>query len=182
MDIIETLIALGVIYGLFNKFFNNSKKRKYKQPNRSPAETEPDISVFNADEEMHKTTDAKSKIPAESEEEDHWTSKSADAGTFSYESIENDPDSYLENKGSLENDKNNEYQKSLENRSSLENRKGDIVRDTSDSEITRLKERKKQGKKSRIQKLLNNKKALADGIILSEVLGKPAAHRKGKRL
>ena len=185
MVLFEIVIALSIIYGLYNKFFKKDdekdRKRKYKQPNKSPAESESDDSVFDADAAMHQTKDNTYSIPGETDEDDPGTFRSTESEPEGYQSTENDPESYTENSASLEQNSQNMYQASLENKPAREHRRGDIVRDTPEEDITRLKEGEKRKKKSRIQLLVKDKHSLADAIILSEVLGKPIAHKKKRR-
>ena len=185
MDLFDIGLALFIIYGLYNKFFKKdekkNRKRKYKQPDKSPAESESDDSVFDADAAMHQTKENTYSIPGETDEDDPGTFKAAESEPEVYQSTENDPESYTENSASLEQNSQNMYQASLENKPARENRREDIVRDTPEEDITRLKEGEKRKKKSRVQRLIKDKKSLADGIILSEVLGKPVAHKNRKR-
>lgn len=204
MDYFELIVgAIIVIYSLFSSFSKNKKKRPAKQPNRSPIQDQSTMERGGAQSD----TDNKTVSPASVGEDDssyelpHYFGDRADTAPdrdphFShmeesvqpveepfYESSENRPSAYTENRITLSDHDTHEDDKSIEQNTSLENKRYEnVISDQIIQDIsTPLKVRKvdrKTSKSSTVRNLLQDRNALQEGIILKEILDRPISQRR----
>jgi len=207
MDYFELIVgAIIVIYSLFSSLSKKKKKRPVKQPNRSPIPDQSTMEQAGARSKGYNRTDTTTddlddvkdystfeiphnfgdRVDSSPERDPHFSHMEEpvqpDEAQF-YESSENRPSAYTENRITLSDHDTHEDDKSIEHNRSLEDKNyeniiGDEVSQDINTPLKVKKVDRRTSKKSTVRNILQDKNALQEGIILKEILDHPVSQRR----